>query len=287
MAAQETVEQLLQQPLRNRNEQNEPIQTTYMVKIGDDEIPLPVISSRPNFEMIIKNNPILKKEHLVEEGFDIVLDTQYSYAKLNEKIEIKFKVELVGDETRLVELYSDDGSILPQDGKAPFGGTWHIKSFDKPGKYLVSMLAKSGDVTKEYKVSVDVEGEQKLTEVDVLIPSMEGQQLIEIQPDSILSFRLASDALERLNIESRARAKVTVDKNIFFEISDLNIILSSFLLQRFAEFKDQYESLYDRFEYHGTIQPEKPVTLDRRIISAFQNISKKARFLVRSKEINN
>jgi len=285
-AAKEIASNLLQQETRIKKDNDQVIEIGYFVKSGEDEIPLSAVASRSNFEMIIKNNPILKREKLIEEGFDIILDKQYSYVKPRETVIVKFKVELIGGKYHTVSLHTEKGEISPSNGKTPFEGIWHIGSFDKPGKHVCILEAKSDALSREYRVTIEVEGEQKMIEVDSIQSSMEGFRLTQIRPNNIHSFRLASDTFDKLNIESNADAKVTIDKKVFLEVSDMNVTLCSFLLQRFYEFNERYGSLFDRFEYYGTIDLVDPVILDQRVISAIQNINKKAKFLVQATEEN-
>jgi predicted AAA+ superfamily ATPase len=285
LAAGEFVKMLRKIEGKRKDSQGNVVEVRFFVKVLDEERPLDMILSQPDFERILKENLVLRKETVLREGFDLAMDQSFVTVKPIAPFAVQFQVDRIGDFSETVTLHVDNGSIKPPSSKPPFRGTWSITAPAKPGTYTMVMTAKSASLTRTFQFNLVVESEYRVLETESLDSTHEGGELLEIRPYSIPVFKVAADTLEKLGVEGKSKAKVTVGSLVVFESSELHPSICSFLLQRFEEFKERYNTLqtFDMmrtFDYSGSMELTKPLRLDQRSISNLAMLNKKARFLV-------
>jgi hypothetical protein len=280
LAAREAVDAYRKQEGRKRTPEGHILETKFFVKVLEEEKPLAAVTSQPGYEKIVKENLIIKKETVIEEGFDLVLDKPYMTVKLGEKAWTKFTVEVVGEFNETVELQTAFGTATPSKGKPPFDGVWDLEAHDKPGTYKYAIVAKAGQISRSCELTVVVESEYIIIEVESLDFSMSGALFVEVRPYSISGFKIASDAFDKLGLEGKSRARVTMGDKITFEMAESNPSLCNFLLQRFDEFRERYGNLVQNFDYSGSIEVTKAHVLDQKSIANLQTLNKKAKFVI-------
>jgi hypothetical protein len=230
----------------------------------------------------LKSSVICQEQEQIKKGFYLKLEQNYVPVKPRTTIQLAFNVERVGQYKEAVTLTADKGDLEPAEGFPDFSGKWTIGGLETPGKYEFNLEANGVDgISREEKLTVQVEGEHRFVEVDSLNLKYAGYTLYELKPQSLSSFRLAADTLNKLGLAGKAYVKLKIEEKIKFEADGLGSEIVSFLTQRFEECIEKYGLVGEAFQYNGRVALNEQATIDDKIISNFRSLEKKAVFVLR------
>lgn len=254
---------------------------SYELEIGDKKLNLSDLFQYSDWEKILKNSVIVKREKEIATGFMITLSHNYLKIKPGEAIVIKVSAIPIESYDFPIKLKANRGNIDPETSKPPFEATWNLGKIDEPGEYDFEILATSED-GKEFrtKVKILVESYEEEIETENLDEGLLNTKLIQIMPTNLLSLFMATEALSKLGQEAFVpKMSVKFGDNVNFQCTNIDSKLANFFAQKLREISMSLR--LEETDFTALITLKQPLLLDEAKIRAFLPISKKAIFTIK------
>ncbi|MGQ4894445.1 MAG: DUF499 domain-containing protein [Candidatus Njordarchaeia archaeon] len=186
----------------------------YFLSTSRGEIPLRDFTKTEGLEPIIKNNPIIMTEEIIEEDVFLEIHPNKIVVKPGEEVTINVNVRKIGKFDQLVRLSVSDGILEKSSGKPDFNTQWRFKAPKKPKRYtyeIALILEKAGK--KQTRIlTIDVK-EEKIEEWIENLRNYENSEIIAVECSSFESFKKINDLLGNKLLIKQGKATVQTSES--------------------------------------------------------------------------
>jgi hypothetical protein len=246
----------------------------YEIELAGRRIKLEDLIAQSNWENVLKEGMLLRQEQVVERGFILKVTPSILSVKPNEEMRTIVTVNPVEEYQFEVELKVERGDISPNKGTLPLKATWNLGGME-PGDYIFTIAALGSDgTTSSSTLSIKVESREIEKDFEKIDPIYVGAKLVSITLKSLLSLRMASDIVSKLNLKAKADIDLRFGENIQFTMNKLEVKIAGLFIQRFNDIVRSLPSLEKETKViKSTITFDEPVILDNSKVTALMPLS--------------
>ncbi len=248
----------------------------YEVELAGRSIRLEDLIVQKDWEKVLKEGKIIRKEKVVDEGFFLKLSHSSVEVMPAETVEVNVEVKPVNEYSEEVKLTADCGHLSPTRERPPFNAVWSITAPSDPGDHRYTVEAISNRIKVKADLSVRVKSPEEDIEVNKL-DSYTGAKLTGISTNDLMNLKKMLDVVSRLNLNAEADVRIDFGENISFTGKGMDVKIAGLFVQKFADIQRSLPSLEAR-SVNGSVNIE-PVILDHSKITAFAPL--KAKFRLR------
>jgi len=274
LAAKQQIEKLLELDGKIIQELDHKKRVRIILKTDLGDYPIGKVAKIDNFEELLKEGILIKKEEIIREDVDISLSQEEIIVNPNEIIEIEVKVTPVGEVSGKVKMTVTEGSIEPIEGELPITAKWIIQAPSKPGlyEYDIETYIEKLDKIIGRKLTVTVRREEEV----IIISSGEAEKYVgfEVVGAEISNFT-AFDGLVRFLgkqiIVEAGRANVSLE-NSSISLNFKNIE-PDIMRQMIKDCKDYLGYMQAKIvDFDAKVKVVEPIIIDRRHASEFKGL---------------
>ena len=253
----------------------------FEVEIAGKRIRLEDLSNQKDWEKILKNGTILKKERIIATGFILTLKPSSLTIKTGEEVKVGVRIEPIDSYDFPISIEVEKGTVKPGKGKAPLEATWELGALEDIGDHTFKIKAIGEDGTESISnLTVRVESLEEEIETEKLDLTHVGAKLTQIIPKNLISMQMATETLSKLNQEATVpQLLITFESNINFSCKDIDSKLAGYLVQKLRDIEMIIKPKETKFI--GILKLKQPITLDSSKIPAFTPLSEKVIFKLR------
>jgi hypothetical protein len=253
----------------------------FEVEIAGKRIRLEDIVHQKDWEKILKNGIILKKERVIATGFILTLKPSSLTVKTAEQVKVEVEVTPIDSYDFPISIEVEKGTVKPEKGKAPLVVTWELGKLEEIGDHTFKIKVTGEDGTESTSIlTVRVESLEEEIETEKLDPTHVGAKLTQITPKNLISMQMATETVSKLNQEAIVPQLITIfEDNITFSCKDIDSKLAGYLVQKLRDIEMIIKPKETKFI--GTLKLKQPITLDSSKIPAFIPLSENAIFKLR------
>jgi len=256
----------------------------YEVEFAGRRIKLEELDKLKDWQKIIKEGTIIKKEQVTERGFTLKVTPSLLVLKPGEEAQAIISVEPIEKYSEEVELEVDKGSLEPKKGKLPLKVRWRLDTKLEPGGHNVNVIAYGADGTSASTTfSISVESLEEEVNVKMIEPEHENAKLLSIEPKDILSLRMSLEITSKLNLKAKANVRLSFGENVEFNCNNVDTKLVSLFIQKFEDLLRVLPSLRDETKLDSAVIFDEPVVLDKAKITSLTPLYERVSFKLRIK----
>ncbi|MFN7105985.1 MAG: DUF499 domain-containing protein, partial [Pyrobaculum sp.] len=252
----------------------------YEVEYMGRAIKLADLVNQKDWEKVLREGTISRREREYEEGFMVSLKPSYVSVRAGDVVRVNVVVKPIESYDRPIRLEVDVGTVSPGEGVGEFTALWEVGAVEGAGgrKFKIRAVGEDG-VAREEILTVVVETPEVEIETDVLSRSHVGASLVEIRPKTLVATRTALDLVDKYKWDAKASLTVRFD-NAEFKSGEIDVKLLNAVIRHLIEI----ERVFGMSTVECVVKLASPVKLDERLVAAFSSPSLRASFKLMSQE---
>lgn len=274
LAARQQIEELLELDGKIVQELEYKKRIKIILKTDLGDFPIRKVVKMDNFEELVKEGILIKKEEIIREDVDIILSEEEITANPNEIIEIEVKITPVGEVFGKVKATVTEGILEPNEGELPLTAKWTIQAPSEPGihEYDIKTYVEKLNKTISKSLVVVVRREKEET----IISSKEaekyiGFEILGAEIGNYTSFDGLVRILGKKFIVETGQVNVSLeDSNIKLNFRNIEPDIMRQLIKDSRDYLGYMQAKIE--EFRAEIKAIEPIIIDRRYASEFKGL---------------